>query len=93
MHSIRKIFKGKNNFFFRTAETINIDTDNKVISTSIGNLNYDILIISTGATSNYFRMKNIQKYVMLMKDVVEALNISDLEKRERLMNFIIVGEV
>jgi len=105
VYPIRKIFKGKKNFFFRMAETKNIDTDNKVISTSIGNLNYDILIIATGATSNFFGMKSIQKHAMPMKDVVEALNLrsliiqnfeealntSDLEERERLMNFVIVG--
>ncbi len=105
VYPIRKIFKGKKNFFFRMAETENIDTDNKVISTSIGKLNYDILIIATGATSNFFGMKNIQKYAMPMKDVVEALNLrsliiqnfeealntSNLEEREKLMNFVIVG--
>lgn len=105
VYPIRKIFKGKNNFFFRMAETQNIDADNKIISTSIGELTYDILIIATGATSNYFGMDNIQKYSMPMKDIVEALNLrsliiqnfeealntSDLEERERLMNFIIVG--
>lgn len=43
------------------AETQSIDADNKIISTSIGET-YDILIIATGATSNYFGMDNIQKY-------------------------------
>ncbi len=44
------------------AETQSIDADNKIISTSIGELTYDILIITTGATSNYFGMDNIQKH-------------------------------
>ena len=105
VYPIRKIFKGKKNFFFRMAETESIDVDNKIVSTSIGQVKYDILIIATGATSNYFGMKNIQKYSMPMKEVVEALNLrsliiqnfeealntNDLEERERLMNFIIVG--
>jgi len=105
VYPIRKIFKGKKNFFFRMAETENIDVESKIVSTSIGQIDYDILIIATGATSNYFGMKNIQKYSMPMKEVVEALNLrsliiqnfeealntSDLEERERLMNFIIVG--
>ncbi len=105
VYPIRKIFKGKKNFFFRMAETENIDVENKKVTTSIGQINYDILIIATGATSNYFGMKNIQKYAMPMKNVVEALNLrsliiqnfeealntNDLEERERLMNFVIVG--
>lgn len=105
VYPIRKIFKGKKNFFFRMAETTKIDNQNKVVSTSIGQITYDILIIATGATSNYFGMKNIKKYSIPMKNVVEALNLrsliiqnfeealntSNLDERERLMNFVIVG--
>lgn len=105
VYPIRKIVKGKKNFFFRIAETEKIDTDKKLIQTSIGEIKYDHLIIATGATSNYFGMENIEKYSMPMKSVVEALNLrsliiqnfeeaintSDLKERERLMNFVIVG--
>jgi NADH dehydrogenase len=105
VYPIRKIIKGKKNFFFRIAKTTKIDTQEKVISTSIGDVKYDYLIIATGATSNYFGMENIEKYSMPMKSVVEALNLrsliiqnfeeaintSDLKERERLMNFVIVG--
>jgi len=105
VYPIRKIIKGKKNFFFRIAKTTKIDTKEKVVSTSIGEIKYDHLIIATGATSNYFGMENIEKYSMPMKSVVEALNLrsliiqnfeeaintSDLKERERLMNFVIVG--
>ena len=102
---IRKIFKGKKNFFFRLAKTENIDTEHEKLVTDIGELDYDKLIIATGATSNFFGMKDIQKFAMPMKDVIEALNLrsliiqnfeealntNDLKEREKLMNFIIVG--
>ena len=105
VYPIRKIFKGKKNFFFRLAKTKKIDTEHKKVITNIGELHYDKLIIATGATSNFFGMKDIQKFAMPMKDVVEALNLrsliiqnfeealntNDLKERERLMNFIIVG--
>lgn len=105
VYPIRKVVKGKKNFFFRIAETERIDTDSKIIHTSIGEIAYDYLIIATGATSNYFGMANIEKYSMPMKSVVEALNLrsliiqnfeeaintDDLKERERLMNFVIVG--
>ena len=105
IYPIRKIFKGKQNFFFRIANTENIDTDNKLIETSIGNLSYDKLVIATGATTNYFGMQNIEKYAMPMKSLIESLNLrsliiqnfeealntNDLEEREELMNFVIVG--
>ncbi|MGB0869276.1 MAG: NAD(P)/FAD-dependent oxidoreductase [Flavobacteriales bacterium] len=105
VYPIRKIFKGKPNFYFRMAETLNIDSENKIIQTSIGNVSFDKLVIATGATSNFFGMKNIEKHSVPMKSLVEALdlrsiiiqnfeealNTSDLKEREGLMNFVIVG--
>ena len=105
VYPIRKIFKGKKNFYFRMASTEKIDTEQKIVQTSIGDISYDILVIATGATSNYFGMQNIEKYSMPMKSVVEALdlrsmiiqnfeealNTNDLAERERLMNFVVVG--
>lgn len=105
VYPVRKIFKGKKNFFFRLARTKKIDVENNKVITNIGELVYDKLIIATGATSNFFGMKDIQKFAMPMKNVIEALNLrsliiqnfeealntNDLKERERLMNFIIVG--
>ncbi|MGB0805430.1 MAG: NAD(P)/FAD-dependent oxidoreductase [Salibacteraceae bacterium] len=105
VYPIRKIFKGKKNFYFRMAETIKIDSEKNTIETTIGGLKFDKLVIATGATSNYFGMANIEKYAMPMKSLSEALdlrsliiqnfeealNTSDLKERERLMNFVIVG--
>jgi len=105
VYPIRKIFKGKKNFFFRMAETHRVDAETKHIETSIGRIKYDQLVIATGATSNYFGMANIEKYSMPMKSLVEALNLrsviiqnfeealntTDLIERESLMNFVIVG--
>ena len=105
VYPIRKIFKNKKNFYFRIAETKHIDTDQRIVQTSIGDIDYDILVIATGATSNYFGMDNIQKYAMPMKSLIEALdlrsliiqnfeealNTNDLAEREKLMNFVVVG--
>lgn len=105
VYPIRKIFKGKKNFFFRLAKTQEIDTLHKKVITSIGEVSYDQLVIATGAASNFFGMKDIQKFSMPMKSVVEALNLrsliiqnfeealnsDDVNEREKLMNFIIVG--
>lgn len=105
VYPIRKIFKGKPNFYFRMADTLQIDHENKSVKTSIGDITYDKLIVATGATSNFFGMQNIEKYAIPMKSLVEALdlrsliiqnfeealNTSDLKERERLMNFVIVG--
>lgn len=105
VYPIRKIFKGKKNFFFRIVETQEVNTTEKFVSTNKGNIKYDILVVATGATSNFFGMKNIEKYAVPMKTLIEsldlrsliiqnfeeALNTDDLLERERLMNFVIVG--
>jgi NADH dehydrogenase len=105
VYPIRKIFKGKRNFFFRMGETESIEPESKTVVTSIGSVSYDYLILATGAASNFFGMKDIKSFALPMKDVVEALNLrskiienfeealntTDLKERQRLMNFIIVG--
>ncbi|MDO6813495.1 NAD(P)/FAD-dependent oxidoreductase [Tenacibaculum soleae] len=102
---LRKRFNDVENFFFRLAEVTNIETDKKNIETTIGNLEYDELIIATGSTTNFFGNTNIKKYAMEMKSVPQALNIrslvlenfeealleTNLQKRSALMNFVIVG--
>jgi NADH dehydrogenase len=105
VYPIRKIFKGKRNFFFRMAKTERLDRDSKTVHTSIGTISYDYLVLATGAASNFFGMKDIKNNALPMKDVVQALNLrskiienfeealntTDLKERQRLMNFIIVG--
>ena len=102
---LRKRFNDVENFYFRLAEVLNINAEKNYIETSIGDLEYDQLIIATGSTTNFFGNTNIKKYAMEMKSVPQALNIrslvlenfeeallaTSLEKRLALMNFVIVG--
>jgi NADH:ubiquinone reductase (H+-translocating) len=102
---LRKRFNDVENFYFRLAEVKQIHPENNLIETSIGNLDYDELIIATGSTTNFFGNKNIQKNTMEMKSVPQSLNIrslilenfeealltSNIEERNALMNFVIVG--
>ena len=100
---IRKIFQGANNIFFRMAEVLNIDTTNKTILTSIGEINFDYLVIATGSTNNFFGMKDIEKNGMPLKSVREALDLrslllqnlekalNDPSQREACLNFVVVG--
>ena len=104
-HPIRKVFKGKKRMHFRMAEVQSVDTNNKTVHTSIGSLNYDYLVVASGATSNFFGMKNVEEFSVPMKSLTEsldlrsiilqnfeeALNTKDLARQEWLMNFVIVG--
>lgn len=102
---LRKRFNDVDNFYFRLAEVNYINPDKNIIETSIGNLDYDELIIATGSTTNFFGNKEIEKNTMEMKSVPQSLNIRSLilenfeealltdniEERNALMNFVIVG--
>ncbi len=105
VYPIRKVFKGKKNFHFRMAEVQNVDTKAKRIATSIGDVDYDHLVVATGATTNFFGLENIEKYGFTMKSLKEsldlrsiviqnfekALTLSRIEDRLKYMNFVIVG--
>lgn len=104
-HPLRNIFKSFPNFHFRMAKVEAIHQEENYISTSIGELNYDYLVIATGSETNYFGMSDLEKLSMPMKTVPEALNLrslilqnfekaalsTEVTERERLMNFVIVG--
>ncbi len=105
VYPIRKVFKGKKHFHFRMAEVQSIDEEKKVVKTDIGSISYDHLVIATGAESNFFGIENIKKHSYPMKNLLESLdlrsvilqnfekslNTPDLNERETLMNFVIVG--
>ena len=104
-HSVRSIFKKENQFHFRIAEVKKINPDKKNIETDLGELSYDYLVIATGSQTNFYGNANIEKYAMPMKTVPEAIDMrsliiqnleaailtNDLEERNSLMNFVIVG--
>jgi NADH dehydrogenase len=105
VYPIRKVFKGKKNFHFRIATVKQIDTKSNKVSTDIGAITYDHLIIATGAVTNFFGMANVEKHSYAMKSLRESLDLrsiilQNLEKalcleedpeRKSYMNFVIVG--
>lgn len=102
---IRKLFNNLENYHFRLAEVNHIDADKNEIATSIGNLEYNYLVLATGSKTNFFGNKSIEEHAMEMKTIPQSLNIrsltlenfesalltSDIEERTALMNFVIVG--
>lgn len=104
-YPIRKILKDFPNFHFRLAHVEEIDTVKNKVITNIGNLKFDYLVVASGSTTNYFGNTAIEKYSMAMKTIPQSLNLrslilenfedalltSDLNERNALMNFVIVG--
>jgi len=104
-YPLRKIVKRGKNTFFRMAEVITIEPDKKEVITNIGNISYDYLVIATGAKTNFFGNKTIEKNAMRMKSLPQALNLrslmlenleqavitEDKVKQKELLNFVIAG--
>src|SRR5690606_898734 len=102
---LRKIFKGQSNFLFRNAEVQSIIPERKVISTSIGEISYDYLVVATGSDTNFFGSKELEHYTMPMKTIPESLNLrsmilqnleeslieKDPIRKSALLNFVITG--
>ncbi len=102
---IRRIFTEYENLSFNMAEVENINPENNTVSTSIGEICYDYLVIATGSNTNFFGNKEIAHFAMPMKNIPEALNIRSLvlqnletalitaDTREKfaLMTYVVVG--
>ena len=101
----RQIFRKRKDFYFRMAEARMVDTEKKILQTSIGKIDYDYLVMAAGATTNFFGNKNIEEWAIPMKTVSEAMDLrnallSNLERaltcaseneRQELLNVVIVG--
>lgn len=102
---LRKAFHGVHNIRIRIAEVIEIQSEKKIIVTSIGDFHYDFLVVATGADSNFFGNHNFEQYTWPMKSTVEALKIrhhliqslekvldeNDMDKQKELLTIVIVG--
>ena len=101
----RKIFKKRKYFHIRICEAINVIPEQNMLETSIGSVSYDYLVVATGCKTNYFGNDKISEETMSLKTTAEALfnrnqvlesferaqNTANLQVREKLMTFVIVG--
>jgi NADH dehydrogenase len=102
---LRKVFQSKKNVHIRITEVLKINPDRQSIDTELGEITYDYLVIATGASTNYFGMKEIEERAIPMKTVSEAIglrnrilqNFEDAlcavtdDEREGLMSVVVVG--
>lgn len=70
---LRKIFQHYKNVYIRIAEVKNIHPEENFIETSIGNVDFDYLVLAQGAETNYFNNQSLQQNSFSMKSVAEAL--------------------
>ena len=102
---IRRIFTYQDNFSFNMAHVEKINPGKNTVTTNIGDIHYDYLVIATGSNTNFFGNSEIESYAMPMKNMPEALNlrglilqhlekaliITDKAEKDALMTFVVVG--
>ena len=102
---LRKVFHKSKNVKIRLAEVQQIKTEEKKLVTDIGSFDYDVLVIATGADTNFFGNEKLAANAFPMKSTVEALQIrnkllnnfeeatteKDDLKLQSLMNIVVVG--
>jgi NADH dehydrogenase len=102
---LRKAFHKSKNVRIRLAKVLGVvPTENK-ITTEVGDIDYDILIIALGADTNFFGNQKLMEYSFPMKSTIEALQLrhrlienfenvvvcKNEEERQKLMTVVIVG--
>lgn len=95
-----------NGYKFIEAEIFDIDLNEKLVKTNIGEFEYDYLIIALGSVTEFFNIEGAQEYSIPLKNPKDAESIrnkiiqsfeiaSILEKnhplRRALLNFVIIG--
>jgi NADH dehydrogenase len=102
---LRKVFQKSRNIHFRMAEVQEVLTNSKKLITDIGEIEFDVLVIATGADTNFFGNQQLAGNAFPMKSTVEALqlrhrllhnfedalHVKDKLELERLMNIVVVG--
>lgn len=102
---LRKVFHNSKNVRFKMAEVQQILSAQNKIITSIGEMEYDALVIATGADTNFFGNKDLVDHALPMKSTVEALQlryrllknfetattVKDPVQLQQLMNIVVVG--
>ncbi|MDB5118295.1 MAG: dehydrogenase-like protein, partial [Mucilaginibacter sp.] len=102
---IRRIFTYQDNFSFNMANVEKINPESNTVTTNIGDIHYDYLVIATGSNTNFFGNSEIENCAMPMKNMPEALNLrglilqhlekamitKDKAEKDALMTFVVVG--
>ena len=102
---LRKMFQRNKNVFVRVTQVQSVNPETQVITTEIGELSYDYLVIAIGADTNWYGNEQVRANAIPMKSVSEALFLrnaifedyeravtaENTERRQRYLDIVIVG--
>lgn len=104
-YPFRKVFQRRRNVHFRMCNVESVDTANKRVATSVGDVEYDYLVVAAGCKTNYFGNDRLRNETIPLKSAAEALAArnqilksfetasvtKDEAARNQWLNFVIVG--
>jgi NADH:ubiquinone reductase (H+-translocating) len=104
-HPFRRTVAPMPNIVFRMAHVREIDTAGRNVITDEGSFSYDILVLATGSTTNFFGNEQVASNAMQLKTIGQALDIRsdflqefeaavhlrDEHAVRKSLNFVIVG--
>jgi len=102
---LRKAFQKSKNIRIRVTTLQQVIPNENKIVTATGEETYDVLVLATGADTNFFGNKQLEANAFPMKSTVEALQLrykliqnfedalatKDPQQLQRLMNVVVVG--
>jgi len=102
---LRKAFQSERNIHIRVAELESVNLEKNCIQTDLGIVNYDHLVIATGAVTNFFGNEKIEDYAFSLKSIGESLHLRnnifedfekaivtrDYDQRQSFIDVVIVG--
>lgn len=101
----RKSFQKQEGVYFRMCEAKRVDAEKSIVDTTIGNIEYDYLVVATGCDTNYFGNETLKESTFALKSVSESLlmrnrillsleeavGARDEEHLKEILTFVIVG--
>jgi NADH dehydrogenase len=102
---LRRIFQDYNDFHIRKAEVRLLDAEKNKLSTSVGIVDYDYLVLANGATNSFFGSAQMEENSRGMKTIAEVLDLrnslllnfenaltaNNTKEQESLLTIVIVG--
>ena len=102
---LRAVFQDCKNVHIRVTTVTEVHPATKTIDTDLGPIEYDYLVVATGADTNFFGMQNIIERALPMKSVSEAialrnrmlqsfedaLSVDSVDEKEGFLNVVVVG--
>jgi NADH:ubiquinone reductase (H+-translocating) len=101
----RKVFQNNKNVFVRVTKVLSVNHLQNEITTEIGPLRYDYLVLAIGADTNWYGNERVRANAIPMKSVSEALFLrntvfedyeravtsENYDQRQRYLDIVVVG--